>query len=109
VKTLTTPGTASALSRRISAMRACGWGEHLNVQKTVYRHVHRVARPTGDNAFTKWVRQTGAAGAASDILVSRDCAPKRVLDRSVAGAAAQIALERVRQVAALALIQRRRP
>ena len=91
-------------------MRACACGERstLRCSSPAHGHIHGVARLAGDDRLGERIRQAGAAGVAGDVVLDFGHALQRVGDRAVAGAAAQIALERVRQVRALLVVERRR-
>ena len=77
--------------------------QHLEVQEPFHRHVHSVACPAGDDPLGERIRDARAAGFAGDVLLDLGHAGKRVADRAIAGAAAQVALERMRQVRPLLL------
>ncbi len=82
--------------------------QHLEVQQPLHGDVHRVAGVAGDDAEGERVGQAGPAGLAGDVLLDRGHAVQRIGDGAIAGAAAQIALERVRQIGALLLGRARR-
>jgi hypothetical protein len=62
----------------------------------------------GDDACGKRIRQARAAGPAGDVILDFSHAGKSVADRAVAGAPAQVALERMRQVRPLLFSERSR-
>jgi hypothetical protein len=81
-----------------------GRAQHLEMSQPVDRYVHGVAGVSGDDLLAKWIGQARAAGFASGILFDRSDATQSINDRAVAGAPAQIALERMREVRALVLV-----
>ena len=89
---------------RVGVRRA----QHLEVQHVRDRDIHRVAGPPCDDRLAERVCQARSARAAGDILLHRRDAAQRVGDGAVPRAAAQIALERVRQIVALPGIERGR-
>jgi hypothetical protein len=80
--------------------------QHLEVRQPLHGHVHGVACAARDDACGKRVRQARAAGPAGDVILDFSHAGKSVADRAVAGAPAQVALERMRQVRPLLLRER---
>ena len=68
--------------------------------------VHRVARPAGDDRFAERVRQARAAGLAGDVCLGCGNALEGIVDRTIPGAAAEVAFQRVRQVRPLLLVER---
>ena len=54
----------------------------------------------------KGLREAGAAGLAGHVLLAELTPCERILDRAIAGAAAEIAFQRLRQVGALLLVER---
>ena len=110
VSTARTPGTASAASVLIATnagvrMRRT---QNLHVQHAVNRHVERVARLPGHHLGTGRRGDVVAAGGARLGAFCFEAAVERVLDGAIAGAAAQVALERLPEVGALRLVERRR-
>ena len=85
-----------------------GRAQHLQMQYALHRHIHRVARPAGDDALAERVRQAGAAGAAGDVVFNCRDAGKRIADGAIARTAAQVALESMGQVRLLLLVERGR-
>ena len=81
--------------------------QHFQVQQPFDDNVHRVACQSGDDAFVERVAQTCAAGLSGNVILDRTDAMNRIGHGSIAGAAAQIALECVRQIGKLRLVQRR--
>ena len=82
--------------------------QHLEVQQALDRDVHRVVRLAGQDGVGEGIGQAGAAGLAGDVLLDVALAVQRVDDRAIAGAAADIALERMRQVGLVRLVERGR-
>ncbi len=87
--------------------------QHLKMQqpsehRLVGIEIHRVARMSGDDCFAERVAQAGAAGMACPIFLRLGLARERIRDGAVAGAAAEIALEGMRQVGELRLGERGR-
>ena len=83
--------------------------QHLQMQRAFRRHVERVMRLAGDDGFGKRVAQAPAAGFdAGDIVLDIDHAVQRIVDAVIAGAAAKIALQHMRQILARGLVERRR-
>ena len=83
--------------------------QHLQMQRAFGRHVERVMRLAGDDGFGKRVAQAPAAGFdAGDIVFDIDHAMQRIVDAVIAGAAAKIALQHMRQILARGLVERRR-
>ena len=94
-----------AADRNDARMRM-GRAQHLEVQQAIDRHIHCVACATGDDRFGEWVRQACAAGMASHVMLGLGDAVNRIADRTVAGTAAQIAFQRMRQVRPSLVIER---
>ena len=80
------------------------------MQKPFGRNIGRVTLGSGDHGGTRGRRQASAAGVAgADAFAFNAASPAdRVLDGAVAGAAAQVAFQRVRQILPLRLVQRSR-
>ncbi len=78
------------------------------MQQAIDRDVHRVARLPGEDRIGERVGQAGAEGLARDVFLDVDPAVQGVVDRAVAGAATEIALQRMRQVGLVRLIEGRR-
>ena len=93
------PLTTNGADTGVSVGRA----QHLEVQQSLHGYVHSVACAAGDDACGKRIRQARAAGPAGDVILDFSHAGKSVADRAVAGAPAQVALERMRQVRPLLL------
>ena len=80
--------------------------QHLEMQHVLHRrHVERVARLPRHDRLGEWAAEAGSAGAAGDILFDGFDAVERVDDALIARAAAEIALEHARQVAARRLVE----
>ena len=80
--------------------------QHLEMQHLLHwRHVERVARLPRHDRLGEWAAEAGSAGAAGDILFDRFDAVERVDDALIARAAAEIAFEHARQVAARCLVE----
>ena len=87
-----------ALDRSDARMRMRR-AQHLEMERAVRRNVERVARFAGDDRFGERIAQAPAAGVFSAILfLDIDHAVQRIVDRVIAGAAAKIALQPVRQI-----------
>ena len=87
VKTATTPGTASALSRPIGSMPRMGMrrAQHLQMQRVLRRHVERIARFAGDNDLLgEGTTQACAAGGARPLLDIELHAVQGVVDAVIA-------------------------
>ena len=82
--------------------------QHLQVQHAVHLGVHRVLGATGDHGGRRRRRDAGADSLARGRVLDLNDAVDRVLDRAVSGAAAQVSLQRARQVALLLVGERRR-
>ena len=83
-----------------------GRPQHLEVRQPLHRQIHGVASLPGDDRLAEWVRQARAAGFAGHILLGGADAVDCVLDRAIARAAAQVALQRMRQIRPLLIIER---
>ncbi len=81
---------------------------HLEVQQVLDRQVHRVAGLAGQDRGREGVGQAGAERLAGDVRLDVAAAVQGVIDRPVAGAAAQVALQRMGQIRLLFLGQRHR-
>ena len=79
--------------------------QHLEMQKPVHRHVHRIACATGDDSLGERVRHARAAGLAGNVRLDGGDAGERVADRAVTGAPAQVAFEGMRQIRPLLLVE----
>ena len=79
--------------------------QHLEVQPASHGHVQRVAGVAGDDVLRERIRQAGTTGLARHVLFGRPDAVQGVVDGTVAGAPAQIALERTRQIRPLLVVQ----
>ena len=111
VKTAWTPGTASALSLRMALMLRVRVrrADDLEVEHPLHLDVHRVMGVAGDDR----PRQRGLARLAPHAWPARSSSTRsnaadRVLDRVIAGAAAEVPLEMERQVLLLLLGEARR-
>src|SRR4029077_9853981 len=62
----------------------------------------------GDDAFCEWIAHAPAARFASDIVLDIDHAMQRIVDRVIAGAAAEIAFKHTRQIVPVFLAERGR-
>ena len=82
--------------------------QNLQVQQPLDRQIHRVARLAGHDGVGERIGQAGAAGLAGHVRLDVACAMQRVVDRPIAGAAAEVALQRVRQIGLLRVGQRHR-
>ena len=82
--------------------------QHLQVQHALHRNVHRVARLARQDRVGERVGQAGAAGLAGDVLLDVALAAQGIVDRAITGAAAEIALQRMRQVGLVRLVERGR-
>ncbi len=82
--------------------------QHLQVQHAVHLGVHRELGATGHHVGRRRCPDAGADGLAGRRLLDLDDAVDRVLDRAVARAAAQVSLQRARQVLLLLVGERRR-
>ncbi len=76
------------------------------MQQAIDHGVEGVARRTLDHERTGRRRQAAAEGFAGADLLDVGLAVERVLDRAIAGAAADIALERNAELLPLRLVQR---
>ncbi len=81
--------------------------QKLEVQKTFRDDVERIARGTGDDGARRRRGHAAAAGIARLGLLDRGDATNGVFDRAIAGAAADIALQRPGQILPLRLIETR--
>ena len=84
---------------RMSMRRA----QHLEVQHARHRDVHRIARPAGQDRVGEGIGQAGAARLAGRVRLDVALPVQRVGYRAITGAAAEIALQRMRQVCFLLL------
>ena len=82
--------------------------QHLQVQHAVDLGVHRVLGAAGDHVGGRGRADAGADGLAGRGLLDPDDAVDRILDRAIAGAAAEVSLQRARQVLLLLVGERRR-
>ncbi|MGY4503057.1 hypothetical protein ACVWYH_007014 [Bradyrhizobium sp. GM24.11] len=81
--------------------------QQLDVQQAVDLRVERVARRAADDVRARGRRQAAAEGIAGlDACLDIGLAVDRILDRAIAGAAADISLQRSAEVGALRLVQR---
>ena len=81
--------------------------EQLDVQKVIDCGVERVARLAADDVRAGRCRQAAAERAAGlDAVLDIGLAVDRILDRTIAGAAADVALQRGAEIGALCLVQR---
>ena len=71
--------------------------QHLHVQEPVDGDVHRVAGLARQDRFGERVGQAGAQRVAGHVRLDVALAVQRIDDRAVAGAAADVALQRVRR------------
>ncbi|MGY4481078.1 hypothetical protein ACVWWR_000269 [Bradyrhizobium sp. LM3.2] len=77
------------------------------MQQAVNLRVERVARLAAHDVRACWRRQAAAeCGAGLDVLIEIGLAEQRILDRTIAGAAADIALQRHAEIGALRLVER---
>ena len=90
---------------RLDARMGMGRAQHFQMQRILGGYVERVMRLAGDDRLGERVTQAPAAGFAGNIVLDIDDAVQRVVDRVIAGAAAQIALQHARQVLARLLIE----
>src|SRR5579872_3440479 len=79
----------------------------LDVEQLCDLGVKRVARRTLHDERARWCRQAAAERFARIDLLDIGLAVERILDWAIAGAAADIALQRCAEVLALCLVQRR--
>ena len=92
------------LETRVGMRRA----QHLEVQQALDRDVHRVVRLARQDGVGERVGQAGAERLAGDVVLDVLLAVQRIDDRAVAGAATDVALEGMRQVGLVRLVERRR-
>ncbi len=81
--------------------------EDFHMQEPVDRDVHRVAGATSHDSRTRGRGEIAAEGLARRRLLDMADARQGVEDRAIAGAAAEVSLERAGQIATLRLIERR--
>ena len=81
--------------------------QQLEMQQPRRRDIHGVARRSADDGACRRRRHVAAAGVAGLGLLDRLAAVQRLIDRAVAGAAADVALQRPIEVATLRLVQAR--
>ena len=92
---------------RLDARMRMRRAQHVQMQRAVRRNVERVARPSGDDRLCERIAQAPAAGFLSrGLLLYIDHAVQRIVDRVIAGAAAEIALQHMRQILARSLVER---
>jgi hypothetical protein len=75
--------------------------QNLQVQQPLDRQIHRVARLAGHDGIGERIGQAGAECLAGLVRLDVACAKQRVVDRPITGAAAEVALQRVRQIGLL--------
>ena len=80
--------------------------QHLDVQQAFDRRIERVARRAAHHLRAGGRRQAAAEGGAGAGVLDIGLAVERVLDRAIAGAAADIALQRSAEILPLRLVQR---
>ena len=80
--------------------------QHLEMQEAIDGDIHRVAGLAGQDGVGKGIGQAGAECIARHVLLDVALALKGVGDRAIAGTAADVALERVRQVGLVRLVER---
>src|SRR3954454_7766346 len=77
------------------------------MQQAINLRVERVARLAAHDIGASWRRQAAAeCGAGLDVRLDIGLADQRILDRTIPGAAADIALQRDAEIGALRLVQR---
>ena len=81
--------------------------QQLEMQQPGRRDIHRVARGAADDGARRRRRHAAAAGVPGLGLFDRLTAAQRLIDRAVAGAAADVALERPTEIATLRLVHAR--
>ena len=82
--------------------------QHLEVQHALHLGVHRVFGTAGDHVGCGWCSDAGADRLAGGRFLDLDDAVDRILDRAVSRAAAQVSLQRARQILLLLIGERRR-
>ena len=108
LSTACTPGTLSAarlVDRDDSGVRMRR-AQHLDVQQAFDRGIEGVARRAAHHLRSGGRRQAAAEGGAGGGVFDIGLAVECVLDRAVAGAAAQIAFQRRAEILPLRLVQR---
>ena len=94
---------------RLDARMRMRRAQHFQMQRAVRGNVERVARLSGDDRLGERIAQAPAAGFLSrGLLLDIDHAVQRIVDRVIAGAAAKIALQHMRQILARGLVEGRR-
>ena len=78
------------------------------MQRILRRQVERVMRLAGDDRLGERVAHASAASITGGILLDIDHAVEGIIDRVIAGAAAEIAFQHARQIIACRLIEGRR-
>ena len=81
--------------------------QNFQMQRVLRRQVERVMRFAGDDRLGERAAHAPAAGVAGGVLLDIDHAVQRIVDRVIAGAAAEITFQHARQVIARRLIERR--
>ena len=79
--------------------------QNLVVEHAVHRDIHRRRRMTRHDRRAERISEAGAAGLSGYIRLGEAKPMDRIVDRAVARAPAQIALERMREVVALLRVQ----
>ena len=75
------------------------------MQQALDGDIHRVARVARQDCVCEWIGQVGTQRVAGDVRLDVALAVESIVDRAITGAAAQVALEGVRQVGLLFLGQ----
>ena len=101
-------GERLALVDLLEARMGMRRAQHLEVQHALHRDVHRVVRLARQDGVGERVGQAGAQRLAGDVVLDVLLALQGIDDRAIAGAAADVALERVRQVGLVGLVERGR-
>ena len=87
---------ADAANARMSVRRS----QHFEMQRPLDRDIERVTRLPGDDGSAKGVAQIRAAGVGLAVVFGLAHAMHGIADAAIAGAAAEIAFERIGQVLA---------
>ena len=101
-------GERLALVDLLEARMGMRRAQHLEVQHALDGDVHRVVRLARQDGVGEGVGQAGAQRLAGDVVLDVLLAVQGIDDRAVAGAAADVALERMRQVGLVGLVERGR-
>jgi len=95
------PGPVDARDAGMGVRRA----QHLQVQQSLDRDVHRVACRAGQDGVGERIGQAGAAGLAGNVFLDIGPPVQGVDDRAIARAAAEISLQGMRQVVFVRLVE----